>query len=83
MQYMLYYTNQIFSDSIIDDYLLMLCDNRDDELINNYGLCAKERKRWQIDFRQRLNNYEIWNYISESMTEYDKIKMDLKVSNFS
>lgn len=74
--YMLYYTNQVCKNNFLKDYINALENGYNCELINSYGLCACERKKWNIPFNDRINNDYLWNQIRKEMTDADwqKIK---------
>ena len=53
--YIIYYTQEIFNDSILHLCLNELQIYRNCELLDSYGLSAKERKRWRVSFYDRLD----------------------------
>ena len=81
--YMVYYTYQIFGDDLLLNLLDKLEYCKNDELINTFGLCDKERKSWRISFEQRLDNNEVWSYIKDDPTEADVQKVILNDSIFT
>ena len=77
--YMLYYTNCVFPGTFIEKYLFVLKDECSDMLIESYGLCTSERKKWKLPFEARLNNDTLCSLISEEMNELDL--KNLKLNN--
>jgi len=75
--YMLFYTAQVFHDACLENLVSELAMYRNDELLESYGLCTKERKKWKIPFADRLDNNELWNMITAEMTETDLKKIAL------
>lgn len=81
--YMLFYTAQVFHDDCLEDLLIEIAKYRNDELLECYGLCAKERKKWMIPFTGRLDNNELWSMIATEMTETDLKKIALNDKVFT
>jgi hypothetical protein len=80
IHYCLYYTNLVFNDEIINDYINLFAYAEDAEIINSFGLDNDERKSWQIGFYERLFHENIGNYIYKFLTPKDieKINMNIK-----
>lgn len=81
--YMIYYTYQVFKDELLFNLLYKLEYCKSDELINSYGLCAKERKVWKIPFAHRLDKNDIWSHIKDDLTEADVRKVILNDAIFT
>ena len=54
--YMLYYTNLLYSDPLLQVYINTLKTPEGEYLLDYYGLSDEERKPWRIDFLTRLNS---------------------------
>lgn len=77
---MLYYSSLLFSSEKIISLLSMLETEKDDSLIDCYGLTEDERKKWNIDFRSRLLHPNLSGYISQFLTDKDKEKIKINQS---
>ena len=73
--YMLYYTGEIFKDSILNYYIDVFRTQDGEKLLDCYGLCANERRRWKYDFRTRYQSNDILSLIENDLTEKDKEKI--------
>lgn len=80
--YMIYYTKEVFNDSILHRCLNELQIYRNCELLDCYGLSANERKRWRVSFCDRLDNEGIYNNINEDLTPLDLKKINDNKSIF-
>lgn len=76
--YMLYYTRQIFLDDILLEYVHNLNLYQDDRLLTSYGLCVKERKRWTISFKERLDTENVIGIIISDISETDQNKIEIE-----
>lgn len=74
----LYYTNLIFEDSKLEEYITLLHSEKADALINKFGLNEKERQTWNIDFYTRLFDIDIRDYLENSLSQalLNKIKIN-------
>lgn len=72
--YMIFYTYQVFRDEELKKLIDSLCYYKDEKLLKSFGLCKNERKTWEISFKDRLDNDDLWNLISASMTLSDRKK---------
>lgn len=75
--YILYYTGQIFKDSILQQYIEAFRTREGEALLDYYGLCDSERKRWRCDFETRLKADNLYNLIKEDLTERDNRKIEI------
>lgn len=82
MYYMLFYTNIVFGGAL--ECLVNALKNEEGEfLLDKYGLCDKERKKWTVPFKKRLDNDAIWENIKSQLTSSDYSKIILNNSVFS
>lgn len=80
--YMVYYTQEVFNDSILDRCLNELQIYRNCELLDSYGLSVNERKQWRVSFCDRLDKEDIWNNINDDLTHSDLKKISDNKSIF-
>lgn len=73
--YMLYYTNIVFNTGFLNSYLHEF-KNIDYYILDVYGLCSKEHKKWKIPFEDRLDNNRLWEQICCEMTNNDIKKIE-------
>ena len=73
--YVLYYTGQVFDDKMLKQYIETFRKSEGEALLNCYGLCSKERKKWTCDFQTRLKSNCLWDLIKDDLTEKDKEKI--------
>lgn len=81
--YMLYYTYCTFHDERLVPYITNLSCYHNTEIMDSYGLCAKERKKWRLSFEQRLDNDDIWTYMQNDLTDYDIMKIKRETTIFT
>lgn len=74
--YILYFTNEIFHDEDLKQYVKALKTNEGIELLNYYGLSEKERKLWKVDFKTRLEAVNIFNLIKDDFKKEDFKKLE-------
>jgi hypothetical protein len=74
--YVLYFTNEIFKDSELAKYIEVFRTPEGNNLIDYYGLTNKERKRWRVDFKTRLETENLYNLIKDDLTEADIVKLE-------
>lgn len=75
MFYIFFYVGEIFHDEIIDKYTNAFRTRKGEELLDCYGLCEKERKKWRYNFETRLASNNIYDLIKEDLTAIDKEKI--------
>lgn len=78
--YMLYYADKIFGDSTIREALDMLYDEKVVEILDCYGLTADERKKWSIDFEERLDHEHLYEIVEPELNEEQLKKIDVILS---
>ena len=67
--YCLYYTNLIFENSELKEYMALLHSQNVDALIDKFGLNEEERQIWNIDFYTRLFDINMSNYLDNILSE--------------
>ena len=79
--YMLYYTGQVFEDTVLNKYIDAFRTSKGEELLNYYGLCAKERKEWKFNFQTRLESDDLYQLIKNDLSEkdYEKIAINKRI----
>lgn len=80
--YVLYYTEQIYKDEVLKKYVETFRTPEGEYLLDCYGLCEKERKRWKVDFQTRLNSKCLYDLISDDLCESDKDKISINKQIF-
>ena len=83
MYYMLYYTGRTYENIVLEKYMRMLMKYKDCELIESYGLCDSERKKWKIPFDERLENDGIHVYIQQNLDSADAKKVETNLGLFT
>lgn len=73
--YILYYTGQVFEDTILKQYIDAFRTPEGEGLLNCYGLCSKERKEWNCDFITRLKANNLFDLIKSDLTTKDQEKI--------
>lgn len=79
--YVLYYTNQIFQDKLLEQYVESFRTPEGIELLNLYGLAENERREWKTDFKTRLETENLYELIKDNLTKKDieKIEINKKI----
>lgn len=75
--YVLYYTGELFNDRCLDEFIEAFRTSEGEELLELYGLCARERRRWKCDFDTRLKSNDLFSLIKDDLTEKDMEKIAL------
>lgn len=75
--YVLYYTNVLFHDEKLEYFLNRFYNSKGEYLLNYYGLNQKERKKWRVDFKTRLNNKDLYSIIQDDLDEHDIEKIQI------
>lgn len=78
--YLLYYANKIFLNIELEKQLCMFESEKGTELLECYGLNDSERRIWKIPFSERLDNPNLYNRLSEEMSESDLEKVSMVLS---
>lgn len=71
----LYYTNQIFVDPLLSEYLDVLESQKDPALLDTFGLSEKERRPWGIPLEERLLHTDLSDYIDGLLDDADREKI--------
>lgn len=74
--YVLFYTNVLFQDRRLKDYVDYFWTEKGEYLLSCYGLCEKERKEWKCDFRTRIQEENIFDLIKSQLTSDDIEKIN-------
>lgn len=74
--YILYYTNVIFGDKELQNYVDAFKTEEGISRIEYYGLTDDEKKKWIIDFRHRLDTKNIYEFIKNQLTKEDLEKIE-------
>ena len=82
MYYMFFYTRQVFEDKLLDEACALFQTSDGIDLLDSYGLTAKERKRWKVDFKTRLLVHNAYELIKDDLNESDFKKIALNTSVF-
>lgn len=80
--YMLYHTNLIYKNPILNLYVEYLEPYRDEAIMESFGLSPYERKCWHVPFLERLNNPNIPQYVRSKLTDADWYKIEINKSVF-
>lgn len=81
--FVLYYTNKFYKGNILNDYLEVFETPQGLQLLECYGLSNKERKKWKINFEERLKSDNIFCLIKDDLTQYDLHKINLQKKIFN
>lgn len=73
--YMFYYTRKVYEDAMLDGYLETLYTEEGRGLLDCYGLSDQERKRWKIDFMERLDT-DVSELVKAELLDDDKEKLE-------
>lgn len=74
--YVLYFTNWIFKNTELQNYVEAFRTSEGEVYLNYYGLAEKERKLWNVDFQTRLEVNNLYEIIRDDLTEADIEKLD-------
>lgn len=74
--YVLHFTNWIFKDKELQKYVDALRTAEGEYYLDYYGLAAKERKPWKVDFQTRLETDNLYELIKDDLTEEDIEKLE-------
>ncbi len=75
------HTMEIFNDSIIVPYIDLLSNERDEALLDSFGLNDRERKRWNVPLFQRLFHSNLPQYLQSLLTASDMEKIRINQEN--
>lgn len=74
--YVLYFTNWIFKDIVLQNYVDEFRTLEGEALLDYYGLSKKERKPWKVDFQTRIVRENLYDLICDDLTEADIEKLE-------
>ena len=74
--YCIFYTNLIFSDSVLNQYLSALKAEKAEGILNTFGLSDDEIREWEIGFFDRLFMDNINNYFNMHLSLKDLEKIN-------
>lgn len=74
--YILYYTNFLFADTELQQYVNELKCDEGIYLLDRYGLTEEEQKRWHYDFETRINADNMFELIKNDLTDVDLRKIE-------
>lgn len=80
--FVFYYTNCIFKDEKLKEFVRKFETPEGVRLLNSYGLSDKERKCWKNDFKKRLKTDNLYKEIEKDMTLDDIKKINLNKNIF-
>ena len=80
MFYMFYYLGQLYDDDLIKYYTDGFRTEEGITLLDCYGLCAQERKKWKYSFKTRLETDNLLSLIQDDLTDKDLEK--IRINNF-
>lgn len=75
MYYMLFYTYEVFKDSKVKDCLCLLSNSNGVALLDSYGLSINERKKWVSNFKERLDNDQLYLVVLNDLSQNDIKKL--------
>ena len=80
--YILHYSFLLFKDKRMVPYINSLKTDEGERLLNMYGLCDAERKKWRIDFRKRIESDNIYSSIQSDLNDRDIRKLEFNKKVF-
>ena len=80
--YMLYYTNLVFHDRRLVEYIERIEMYRKESIMDSFGLSEDERKKWLIPFDKRLDNRELPIHVQSQLLDSDRDKIILNKDIF-
>ena len=80
--YILYYTNLLFQDLTLNEYVETFRSKKGERLLDTYGLAEKERKQWKFDFKHRLEAESKLDLIKNDLTKEDTKKLENNIRLF-
>ena len=75
------HTLEIFNDSVLEPYINVLQNERDELLLKTFGLSREERKNWGIPLFERLFHPNLPQYMQELLTDADRKKILINEEN--
>ncbi len=83
MYYMLYFTGKVFEHVDFCEYVRKLKIYEDSSLLECYGLCTSERKKWGLSFEERLGYEKVNEYIQENLNLEEAKKVEINYNIFT
>ncbi len=80
--YILYYTNLVFPDYILEKHLKLFETDEGVKKLNSYGLNENEIREWNVDFYTRMNHPNIYSVVEPQLQDGDKEKIERALSIF-
>lgn len=82
--YVLYYTAAFYGEEWLDEYVAILKNGPGEQLLECFGLNERERKRWQMGFRDRFEIEDFRELIKDRYSEWEleKIEINRKVQEY-
>ncbi|PWL98727.1 MAG: hypothetical protein DBY04_03510 [Clostridiales bacterium] len=74
--YIFYFTNQVFQDAMLSEYVEAFRSRKGERLLDSYGLSEKERKPWKCDFKHRIEADCMFDLIKDDLTNEDIEKIE-------
>ena len=78
---MLYYTNLLFNDELLDIMLQNLESFKDNTIFDTFGLNESELKKWDMNFYERLFHQNLSEYVYSQLSKEEKQKIKLNYLN--
>ena len=75
MYYMLYYTNLVFHNRKLVEYIERIEMYRNESIMDSFGLSERERKNWLLSFDRRLDNKELPIHVQSQLLDSDRDKI--------
>ena len=75
------HTIEIFSDPVLSPYIESLEHERNDTLLNSFGLNDSERKHWDIPLAERIFHPDLPGYMIKFLTDVDLEKIHINREN--
>ena len=79
--YVLFYTNELFQDSILKKYVDCFRTEKGEYLLTCYGLCERERKEWKCDFQTRFAANDLFSLIKFQETFHEELSEPMSASS--
>ena len=72
---MLYYTNLVFHNRKLVEYIDRIEMYRNESIMDSFGLSEGERKNWLLSFDRRLDNKELPVHVQSQLLDSDRDKI--------
>lgn len=67
--YILYFTSKVFPDTILENNIKIFETREGIKNLEYYGLADKEKRKWSINFYNRLDSQNIYSYIENNCSQ--------------